>query len=348
VLRVPRLIPGDIHSFKLLRQLWFYLVAGPLLLTRRRPSVFVVQTNPPLLVPIAAVVALLRRVPLVIIAQDIYPDVMFAHGMARPSSLPGQLLARLFRWAFRRAAKVVALGDTMVSRLVQKGVDRDRIELISNWATGDERIERGPGNELRAKWGLEGKFVLLYSGNIGIAHDVETCIGAMPELLRHSPDVRLVFVGKGSRLDTAQQAAAHAGVEHAVQFHPLVPASLLPHSLGLADLAVVTLREGFEGLVVPSKALGYMARGVPTVYVGPPSDVEHLLLDSAGGICVRNGDAAEMARAVVACIDRPERLEAMGQAAKTYYEARLSRAAGLARYASLIDSVLGNGPPARR
>jgi glycosyltransferase involved in cell wall biosynthesis len=225
VLRVPRLLPGDIHSAKLLRQLWFYVVAAPILLTRRRPSAFLVQTNPPLLVPMAAAAALLRRAPFVIIAQDIYPEVMFAHGMARPGSLAGRLLAGLFRWAFRRAAKVVALGDTMVERLVQKGVARERIEVISNWATGDESIVRGQGNELRAKWGLEGKFVLLYSGNVGIAHDVETCIGALPALLKRSPDVRLVFIGKGSRLKDAQRASADAGVEHAVQFLPLVPAN---------------------------------------------------------------------------------------------------------------------------
>jgi len=340
VLRVPRLLPGDIHSAKLLRQLWFYLIAGPMLLTRRRASAILVQTNPPLLVPIAAVVALLRRVPLVIIAQDLYPEVMFAHGMARPDALPGRLLATLFRWAFRRATKVVALGSTMAERLMQKGVAGDRIEVISNWATGDESIVRGPENELRAKWGLEGKFVILYSGNIGIAHDVETCINALPALLRHSPDVRLVFIGKGSRLKAAQRAAADAGVEHAVQFHPLVPATLLPHSLGLAHVAVVTLRQGFEGLVVPSKALGYMARGVPTVYVGQPSDVEQILLDSAGGVCVRNGDAAGMARAIETLIDRPERLETMGLAAKSYYESHLSRAAGLARYVNLINSAL--------
>jgi glycosyltransferase involved in cell wall biosynthesis len=340
VLRVPRLLPGDIHSAKLLRQLWFYLLAGPILLTRRRPSALLVQTNPPLLVPLAAFVALLRRTPLVIIAQDLYPEVMFAHGMARPDAVAGRLLARLFRWAFRRATKVVALGETMAQRLVQKGVARDRIEIISNWATGDESIVRGRENELRAKWGLEGKFVILYSGNIGIAHDVETCINALPALLRHSPDVRLVFIGKGSRLTAAQRAAADARVEHAVQFHPLVPASLLPHSLGLADVAIVTLREGFEGLVVPSKALGYMARGVPTLYVGPPSDIEQILLDSAGGVSVRNGDAAGMARLIETLIDRPERLETMGLAAQSYYESHLSRTRGLARYVNLIDSVL--------
>ena len=347
VLRVPRLLPGDIHTAKLLRQFWFYLIASPMLLTRLRPSAFLVQTNPPLLVPIAAIVALLRRSPLVIIAQDIYPEIMFAHGMARQDSVAGRLLARLFQWAFRRATKVVALGDTMVARLVQKGVAKDRIEVISNWATGDESIVRGPDNALRAKWDLEGKFVILYSGNIGIAHDVETCIHALPALLRRSPNVRLVFIGKGSRLKEAQRAAAEAGVEHAVQFRPLVPANLLPHSLGLADVAIVTLRDGFEGLVVPSKALGYMARGVPTIYVGPPSDVEHMLLDSAGGVCVRNGDVTAMAHAIKTVLDRPEQLNAMGLAAKDYYESHLSRTAGLERYVNLIDSVLNSESPRR-
>jgi glycosyltransferase involved in cell wall biosynthesis len=162
----------------------------------------------------------------------------------------------------------------------------------------------------------------------------------MPALLRRSPHVRLVFVGKGSRLNAAQRAAADAGVQQAVQFRSLVPAALLPHSLGLADIAVVTLREGFEGLVVPSKAFGYMARGVPTLYVGPPSDVEQVLCASAGGVCVRNGDATAVARAIEGFIERPERLQSMGVAAKGYYEAHLSKAAGLARYVRLVESVV--------
>lgn len=338
--RVPRILGGSIHEAKLIKQLWFYLCALPLLGVRRSPDLFMTQSNPPLLVPMIALVALLHRRPFVIIAQDIYPEVMFAHGMTRPESVVGRLLTRLFAWAYRRAARVVALGPAMAQRLVRKGVRPERIEIISNWATGSESIVRGAGNELLAQWRLAGKFVILYSGNIGIAHDVETPVGALKLLLARSSEVCLVFIGKGSRLAAAERAVSDSGVKHAVQFHPLVSAALLPQSAGLAQVALVTLREGFEGLVVPSKVLGYMARGVPTVYIGPPGDVEQMLLESGGGISLRNGDAAGVARAIQQLIDQPGALETRGAAARSYYQTHLSRTAGLERYAKLIDTVL--------
>jgi len=339
--RIPRLLAGSIHHRKLLRQLWFYVGCLPLLCLRRSPDLFVTQTNPPLVVPLVAFAALLHRRPFLIIAQDIYPEVMFAHGMSTPRGLPGRVLTLMFCWAYRRATRVVALGQVMAQRLVKKGVPQGRVDVISNWATGDESIDRDDRNGLREEWGLTGHFVILYSGNIGVAHDVETPIAALKILLERSPEARLLFIGKGSRLADAQRAATDAGVSHAVQFRPPVPAARLPQTLGLAHVALATLRVGFEGLVVPSKVLGYMARGLPTLYVGPHSDIEQFLLASQGGMCFRNDAAEELAAGLQALMDAPGRLRLMGERAASYYQNHLSRATGLRMYADLVDSTLG-------
>ena len=346
ITRVPRLIGGDIQTLKLIRQVWFYFAAFPLLLFRRSPDIFITQANPPLVVPMVAVAALIHRRPYLIIAQDIYPEVMFAHGMMRRASIAGRAISRLFRWAYGRARNVVSLGPTMSARLLEKGVAAKRIVCISNWSTGDNRIVRGDDNRLRAEWGLQGKFVILYSGNLGISHDVETPILAVREVLKSYPDVRLVFVGKGSRLAEAEQLAHEIRVEHAVQFRSFAPFVLLPHSLGLADAALVTLRSGFEGLVVPSKALGYLARGVPTLYVGPKSDIQQLLEQSGAGRCFAGSDthglAAELSRLVV----QRDALNRMGEDAKRFYDAELARPIALARYGELLLSATGQSETA--
>lgn len=340
--RIPRLLGGDIHRWKFLRQAWFCLAAIPLLLFRRAPRLFVTQTNPPLIVPLVALAAALRRRPFVIIAQDLYPEVVIAHGMMRAGSAAALVLRRVFNWAYRHAARVVSLGPVMSQRLVSKGVAVERIVEISNWATGgEETVVRGADNRLRTQWGLERCFVVLYSGNLGIAHDVETPILALREVLRDAPATRLVFVGSGSRLAEAQRIAADAGVSHAVTFRPLVPFELLPHSLGLADVALVTLRVGFEGLVVPSKLLGYMARGIPTLYVGPPSDAQQLLDSSGGGLCVANGQVSELAHALRRLASEHQALEQMGCAARKFYRERLTRATGLEGYRLLVEGTGG-------
>jgi glycosyltransferase involved in cell wall biosynthesis len=338
--RTPRLLAGDVHRLKLLKQIGFYACSLPILAFRRRPALFVTQTNPPLLVPLVTIVALVHRRPFVIIAQDIYPEVLFAHGMMRRNGIAGRLLRRLFTWAYRRATKVVALGDTMRERLIEKGVSGRRVRVISNWATGDTSIDLAKSDELRFEWNLGNQFVILYSGNIGAAHDVETPISVLRLLRDRSLNVTLLFMGNGTRLESARRAATAAGLTDAVCFRPFVPFSRLPHVLGLADLALVTLREGFEGLVVPSKLLGYMARGLPTVYIGPPSDAERVLLDSGGGISCRSGSPAATADDIQRLIMQPEERRAMGIAAARYYERHLSREIGLANHARLIAEVL--------
>jgi colanic acid biosynthesis glycosyl transferase WcaI len=339
--RTPRLFGGDVQRHKLLRQLWFCLCALPLLLFRPAPAVFVTQTNPPFVVPLIALVAAVRRRPFVIIAQDLYPEVVEAHGMVAGNSLPGRILRWIFGWAYRRAARVVSLGPVMSERLGRKGVPAARITQICNWATGDEGIVRGSENKLRAEWGLERCFVILYSGNLGIAHDVATPILAVRRLMAEIPQLRLVFIGKGSRLAEAQRVARDAGVSEAVQFRPLVPLNMLPHSLGIADLALVTLREGFEGLVVPSKLLGYMARGVPTLYVGPPSDAQQLVDESGGGLSAANGDVDRLVDLLRRLTADPAVLSRLSAAAERFYRERVSRQIGLERYRVVLEQVAG-------
>src|SRR5437764_6651575 len=94
VVRIPRVIPGPVRRLRMLRILWFCLCAVPVLLLRRRIALIVTQTNPPLIVPTIALVAALRRTPFVIIAQDVYPDVLFASGVIRPDRFAGRALVR--------------------------------------------------------------------------------------------------------------------------------------------------------------------------------------------------------------------------------------------------------------
>ena len=179
IFRVPRIFPGPIHRFKFLRIVWFCAYALPRLLFHRGVDLYVTQTNPLLIVPTVAIVSALRRKPFVIVAQDLYPEALFASGLAAPDSLPGRCLQRLFSWSYRRASAVVALGTFMRRRILEKGVSPHRVHTISNWATGDIRLVAACENPLRAEWGLGDRFVVLYSGNMGVGHEFETFLGGV-------------------------------------------------------------------------------------------------------------------------------------------------------------------------
>lgn len=337
--RIPRLFSGGIHRLKLLRQLWFYLAALPRLLFSR-VTIYVTQTNPPLVVPIVACIAKLRMRPFIIIAQDIYPEVLFAHTMLSRKSMIGRMLSWLFGWAYRRADTVVSLGPGMTRRLREKGVSTKAVCEICNWATGELTIPNEAENVLRSSWGLGGKFVVLYSGNIGIAHDVHTPVSAIARCKDAIPNIVLLFIGAGSRQSEAEALVKEFGVESFVQFRPFVPFDQLSISMAIADIALVTLRPGFEGLVVPSKLLGYMGRGIPTLYIGPDGDVSHLLSVSGGGRQAVNGDFVSIARILEEMSHSKAELRAMGDSARTYYRRHLAKEIGLARYQNVVDSIV--------
>ena len=334
--RTPKLLGGDIHRLKLLRQLWFYAGLLPRLLWGRAADIYVAQTNPPLTVPIVAFAAHLRRRPFIVIAMDIYPEVIVAHGALGADSPITRVLDTIFRWAYRSAERVVSLGPVMSQRLQAKGVAPGRIREISNWATGTGGVVRGTDNSLRREWGLGEAFVLLYSGNVGIGHEFATLLHGFALALRSAPGLRLVVIGKGSRLEETRRMVGDLGLGDSVRFEDLVPASRLPESLGIADLAVATLREGFEGLIVPSKVIGYLARGIPVLYIGPRSDIDHLIERFDCGEALRNGDVDGVCRAILAASLDRESLLRRGESGKLGYEATLGRELGLAKYEAII------------
>jgi colanic acid biosynthesis glycosyl transferase WcaI len=343
IVRIPRVLPGPVRRLRMVRIVWFCLCAVPVLLLRRQTALFMTQTNPPLIVPTVALVAAMRRTPFVIIAQDVYPEVLFASGIIRPDSLVGRTLARLFGWAYRRATRVVVLGSFMRERVRRKGVRSERIVTISNWATGALGRQHGADNQLRIQWGLTHRFVILYSGNIGVGHEFDTFLEGVRRAAVTHDELSVVFIGAGSRLDEVRALVRSHGLEQRVMFRDLVAADALPLSMGLADLALVTLREGFEGVIVPSKLFGYMARGIPTLYVGPPSDVAEAIETADCGVCCRAGQDEHVAEALCRAMQSEELLGSWSQNAQSFYGRHLSREFAVRQYRDLVRTAIAQG-----
>jgi glycosyltransferase involved in cell wall biosynthesis len=342
--RVPALFGGSIHRFKLLRQLWFYVAVFPLLLLRRRPALLMLQTNPPLGVILGAFAARLWRRPAIIIAMDLYPEVLVAHRSITEDSFIAHVLRRLFRWSYRTAKRVVALGPVMRERLVAKGVDPKAMVTIPNWSTGSEGIVRGAGNRLAIEWELPGKFVVLYSGNLGIAHEFETFLRGFAAACAEIPELFLVVIGKGSRLAEFQATAEALGISGRVRYSGFVPADRMPESIGLADVALVTLRTDFEGLVVPSKLYGYLSRAVPVLYVGPRSDVSVAIERAQCGVLAAPGDHDAVARALIAMKSDREWLQRLGESGRHAYATEYTAEHALASYTALVAEITASQP----
>lgn len=273
-------------------------------------------------------------------AMDVYPDVAFALGVLSRASLAGRLLSALSGWTVRSADLVVALGDMMGDRLRRQGARR--VAVVHNWSD-DEAIRpiETQASAFRAEHRWGSRFVVVYSGNMGLAHDFETVLAAA-ERLRSQP-VTFAFVGEGPRRREIEEAAAARGLAN-VEFHPAVSRSALGDSLAAANLHLVTLRPDMPGLLVPSKIYGILAAGVATLYVGPPEGEVFEIVSRGGcGSAIANSDAAGLEATVLAYMADPERRAREGLAARAILEKEFRKARQTAALVLELDALSRSG-----
>ena len=295
------------------RRAWSYLTLYPQLMWQvwklGKVDAVVSMTDPPLQVA-AVTLASCRAKKKIHWAQDVYPELAEELGVIPRGGLLARVLRSISTWALRRQDEVVAVGRCMRERLVRRGVDAGKIEVIPNWSPVGA-VSAASVAAMRKKLGWDGKFVALYSGNIGLAHDFETLVGAAK--LLEGAGVTMVFAGEGPRLEEVKRATA--GLAQ-VDFLPAQPKEELGAFLAAADVHLVTVRAGLEGLVVPSKAYGILAAGRPVMYVGSAeSEIAKLLNESGAGRVFPNGDAQGLAEALKSAAAASDTFQRIGAAA---------------------------------
>ncbi len=291
------------------------------LLVRARPGdVILAKTDPPLISVTAWLAARLTGARLVNWCQDLFPENAAAMGLRLGRGAAGTALRALRNVSLRGAEMNVALSQGMAARLAAGGVPRARLTVIPNWADGARIRPLAPrDNPLRAAWGLGESFVVGYSGNLGCAHPVEPVVELIA-LLADEPGLAFLFIGAGAGYRPLRAALAARGLENVV-FRPYQDQALLPQSLTVPDVHLVTLRPEWEGLVVPSKLYGVLAAGRPVVFIGDPEgDVAQIVRDGPG-LVARPEAMPALAVELRALRRDPARLKRMGAAARQAYEA---------------------------
>lgn len=318
----------------------FYLRAAARLVLGPRPEVVVALTTPPFIALAAVIAGKLRRFSVVFWSMDVYPDVAVALGALRRDSFLAAALCRMARVLHRSADAVVVLGETMANRLRDDGAMR--VVVIHNWA--DLRLEAALTGEagFRQHRGAEpgcDEFVVMYSGNIGMAHEFETVL----EAAQLFSEGRFLFVGAGPRRDQVERRARKLELSN-IEFRSYVPREQLAESLTSADVHLVTLRESMPGLLVPSKIYGILAAGKPTLYIGPAQGEIHDIITSGHcGVSIRIGDVAGAVGALRRYRDDPRLRERHGRAARRMYDERFARCHSIGRFVRVVEDVARSG-----
>lgn len=308
------------------------------LLRMPRQDVIIAMTTPPFVYLIALAHKFRRRDTRVILwSMDVYPEVAERLRAVDADSLLSRTLRRINAWALPKLDSVIVLDGAMADLLTEAGAPPERVHVVPNW----ERASLYAADE-PAPWvgyrrhGLEGRFVVLYLGNIGLGHHFDTVIEAA-ELL-DDEGVSFLFVGGGPRWHEVRAKTARLPN---VIMHSYVDKDLTPSVLAGADTALICLDDEALGVMSPSKLHGSLGMGLPITYVGPPgSNVDEAIERFGCGISVRHGDVEGLVRGICRWRDDPAHRTRTASAARRAFETAYSDEATLPRWDELLDGQI--------
>lgn len=316
----------------------------PFILRARPGDAILLVSNPPLLGPWVWLLSRVRGLPYAVLVYDIHPEVLVRLGVLSAQGLPARLWSALNRCVYRRARAVVTIGQRMGRVLQQQvGDDGPTVQVVPPWAdTAFIRPLSRRENPLAATFAPTDAVVVLYSGNMGASHDIDSILEAARQL-REETGIFFLLIGEGEKY---AEAVAYAGCYalRNLDVFPFQPEEQLPLTLALGDIALVTLDEGMEDLMVPSKVFYYLAAGSAVIAIANgQSELSDLLEQGDIGVRVPPRQPGILAEAIRDLAANPARLAVLKRNARELAETSYALGAGIAAFTSLLSRA-GLGP----
>ena len=309
-----------------------------------RPDL-ILLTVPPL--PVCAPAALLGwlyNCPIVLNVQDILPEAAIHMGLIKNKPLIW-LLKAIEKFAYRTAHTISVIAEGFVENLVDKGVPREKITCIPNWVDTNFICPLPKDdNAFRRAHNLEGKFVILYSGNIALTQGLETVIEAAAQL-RDVPDIVFVIVGESKALEALKDYCQTFRAENVVLL-PFQPREKLPEMLAAADVGLIVQKQNVVSFNMPSKTQVLLASGRPVIASVPHSGSAAKAIEkSRGGVVVEPENPAALAEQILELHKNPEQAELLGRQGRQYALERYSFEQALNQYEALFYQVKKSSTP---
>jgi colanic acid biosynthesis glycosyl transferase WcaI len=304
-------------------------------------DILVAKTDPPMLGALAMHAARASDARLVNWLQDLYPEIAMRLGVPFFNGPLGGVLTRLRDSSLRSARANVVIGERMAATLRAQAIPPERIRVIQNWCA-DPSITPYPQdteNLLRRAWGLRGKLVFGYSGNLGRAHEFETVLEAAGAL-RDQPNIVFLIIGGGHFVKALSSRVRDLHLEDKFMFQPYQQQASLNNTLNLPDLHWISLKPQLEGLIVPSKFYSIAAAGKPMVIISAKDgELATLVQRHQCGFVVAPGDAAGLARLLRRLADERIALIPLGRAARIMSDTYFSREQAFQRWQEVLEDV---------
>lgn len=332
------LAPNKGTTLRILNYLSYFASASVAGLLLRRPDV-IIATSPQFFCGWAgAVVSRLRGLPFILEIRDIWPESIVTVGAMR-----NRHLLRLLEWLelrmYAAASHIVTVGEGYRDELCRKGVPAEKITVISNGVDQEAFQPRSADPSLRARWGLDDRFVCAYVGTIGMASGLDVVLRAAGQLAeRGRNDIHFLIVGDGAVRGDLEAEAAQLGLRN-VTFTGRLDKGLIPPLLASVDVGLVHLKKrDLFTTVMPSKIFEAAAMAKPIV-LGVQGHAAELVQRAGCGICIEPENETQLIAALEQLADDRELGAALGRAGRDYFVRRFDRAALAADYLGVIRRV---------
>jgi len=328
-------LPGRLLGF-----LRLYALVARHAFSRSRYDVVLALTTPPFVYVVALLFRRRRGCRVVLWSLDCYPDVAVEAGVITRGGVVHRFLGAVNRRFYPALDSVIALDQDMANWLERRGASHATV--IPNWESAESYspVSEQEATAFRASVGVaESELLLLYLGNLGVAHEFETILEAMRKLQTAAARVRCVFVGDGVRRRDVERAVREWGLDN-VTLRDFIPKAQTRIALGASDLGLITLRDSMAGLVTPSKMYGCLAMAVPILYVGPHlSEVARVIQAADCGRTFSRGDAVGVAEYLISSTQSRQCLKSAGERGRSYFLSHNESSIILPRFERVLESA---------
>lgn len=304
--------------------------------------IFIVS-NPPLLGPLAWFVSKCRKLPYVVLIYDMHPDTMISFGVLKESSIAVKVWRYINKCVWEQAYAVYTIGDVMAEKLTKQfDVNKTQLKhvgVIPPWAdTENIKPIKKSLNPLVNELSQTDCITVLYSGNMGISHDIDSMLKAA-KLLQDRQDIKFLFIGEGEKWQPAYDFVKAEQLSN-VQVLPFQPEERLPYTIALGDISLVALDEGAEGLMVPSKMYYYMAAGAAIIGICQGrNDLKESIMLGNCGVIVKPGEPILLASEILRLSGDLSTLEILKSNARNASIKYFSRSACIAKLKESLGSI---------
>ena len=317
----------------------FYLLMTPFTILFKEADLNVFYTQPPFSLPLLCFFSRLARTPYIVHMMDYHPDLMMVSGRIKKTSFIYKWLDKINVKALKKAEKVIVLGSCMKNLFLSKGLKSESIELIPNISS----IEEFKNQEVKRlvsfkkKYNVEDKLIILYAGNMGIAHEFQTLLNCVKD---YKESIHFFFVGKGNRRKEIEQFLLENKTDNITLFSYLSNEEF-EMVLEVSNIHFISLQNDFQGIMVPSKFYTSLAIGKPVIFEGnKSSEIAKVIKKFNCGLVVDHLDETKMHEKLNNLIDENVDLLKMGANAKKCYVENFNSDKFNEKYTSVIIQCL--------